>query len=213
MEHRQSDGHGRAAKSMLVREMERPEALREKCARMQAEAKYFGRGFRKERLDPRVYERIVAHFQANIARFRTENVGEEIGSVARQTIPSLVFEDAAFNAQLAQDLKPITEAWAGMPLQTSACYGIRCYQRGAYLHTHVDRTSLVFSITLCVDRALDSPWPLHMEDVDGNASQVVIEPGEFVFYEGMRLAHGRPYPLDGEFYAGIFVHYQPAEAE
>jgi len=52
-----------------------------------------------------------------------------------------------------------------------------------------------------------------MEDVDGNASQVVIEPGEFVFYEGMRLAHGRPYPLDGEFYAGIFVHYQPAEAE
>jgi len=123
MEHRQSDGHGRAAKSMLVREMERPEALREKCARMQAEAKYFGRGFRKERLDPRVYERIVAHFQANIARFRTENVGEEIGSVARQTIPSLVFEDAAFNAQLAQDLKPITEAWAGMPLQTSGIGG------------------------------------------------------------------------------------------
>ena len=205
MEHRQSDGRA------WIREMDRPEALGDRCARMQAEAKYYGRGFRKERLDPRIYERIVAHFRANVARFRSEYVGEEMGSVARQAIPSLVFEDAAFNAQLAQDLKPITEAWAGMALQTSACYGIRCYQRGTYLHTHVDRKSLVFSITLCVDCALDSPWPLHIEDVDGNASQIVIEPGEFVFYEGMRLAHGRPYPLDGEFYAGIFVHYQPVE--
>lgn len=194
-----------------VEEMERPEPLSDKCARMQAEAKYYGRGFRKEKLDAQVYARIVAHFQANVARFRTENIGEEIGNISRKIIPSLVFEDAAFNAQLAQDLKPIAEAWAGMPLQTSACYGIRCYQRGAYLHTHVDRTSLVFSITLCVDHALASPWPLHIEDVDGNASQVHIEPGEFVFYEGMRLAHGRPYPLDGEFYAGIFVHYQPVE--
>jgi prolyl 4-hydroxylase len=195
-----------------VAEMERPESVRERCARMQAEAKYYGRGFRKERLDARVYERIVEHFQTNVARFRTESVGEEIGSLARRTIPSLVFEDAAFNAQLAQDLKPSVEAWAGTPLQASACYGIRCYQRGAYLHTHVDRTTLVFSVTLCVDHALDSPWPLHIEDVDGNPSQVDIEPGEFVFYEGMRLAHGRPYPLDGEFYAGIFVHYHPAEA-
>ncbi len=205
MERAQSDGHP------WIREMEAPEVLRDKCAKMQAEAKYYGRGFRKERLESRLYERVVAHFHANVARFRAEHPVAEIGSVARQTIPSLLFEDAAFNAQLAQELKPMTEAWAGMALATSACYGIRCYQRGAYLHNHVDRTSLVFSITLCVDHALDSPWPLHIEDVDGNANQIDIEPGEFVFYEGMRLVHGRPYPLDGEFYAGIFVHYHPAE--
>jgi prolyl 4-hydroxylase len=204
MERARSDGPA------WVPELELPDALREKCARMQAEARYYGRGFRKERLDRRLHERLAAHFHANVARFRAEHAIEEIGSVARNTIPALIFEDASFNAQLAQDLKPLTEAWAGMALATSACYGIRCYQRGVYLHNHVDRAPHVFSATVCVEHALDSPWPLHIEDVDGNASQVHMEPGEFVFYEGMRLAHGRPYPLDGEFYAGVFIHFYPA---
>ncbi len=70
---------------------------------MQAEAPYYGRGFRKERLDRRLHERLAAHFHANVARFRAEHAIEEIGSGARNTIPTLIFEDAAFNAQLAQD--------------------------------------------------------------------------------------------------------------
>jgi len=195
-----------------VPELEAPDALRVKCARMQAEARYYGRGFREERLDRRLHDRLAAHFHANLARFRAEHAIEEIGSGNRNTIPTLIFEDAAFNARFAQDFKPLAEAWAGMALAVSACYGIRCYQRGVHLHNHVDRPPHVFSATICVEHALDSPWPLHIEDVDGNASQVHMQPGDFVFYEGMRLAHGRPYPLDGEFYAGLFVHYYPSGA-
>jgi hypothetical protein len=31
-----------------------------------------------------------------------------------------------------------------------------------------------------------------------------------LFYEGARLRHGRPYPLQGAYYAGIYLHYRPA---
>jgi prolyl 4-hydroxylase len=32
-----------------------------------------------------------------------------------------------------------------------------------------------------------------------------------VFFEGARLKHGRPYALDGQYYANIFVHYTPLD--
>jgi prolyl 4-hydroxylase len=201
----------RTDEQALVPEFEAPEFLREKCSQMQAEASYLGLGYRKARLEFEVYERLLTHFRANIERFRAEEMIDEIRAVATGTIPALIFEDESFNAQLAEDLKPLHEAWAGMPLVLSYCYGIRCYQRGAFLYNHVDRQPHCISSTICVDHALNSPWPLHIENIDGRVSQINLEPGELVFYEGTRLVHGRPYPLDGDFYAGIFVHYYPAD--
>ena len=195
---------------VLVPEIETPEFLREKRSGMQGEARYYGLGYRKARLAPGLHERLLTHFQANVARFRAEHAIDEIGNHNKETIPTLVFEDKEFNARFAEELRPLHEAWAGMPLETSYCYGIRCYQRGAFLHNHVDRMPHVISATICVDYALNAPWPLHIENVDGEVSQVNLDPGEFVFYEGTRLAHGRPYQLDGDYYAGIFVHYRPA---
>jgi prolyl 4-hydroxylase len=31
-----------------------------------------------------------------------------------------------------------------------------------------------------------------------------------LFYEGASLRHGRPYPLQGSYYANIYLHYRPA---
>jgi prolyl 4-hydroxylase len=200
----------RSDPSRLVPELETPAPLRDKCERMQADAPYLGLGFRKARLAPELHARLLAHFRDNVARFRAESRIEEIGTTGAGVIPTLLFEDREFNAQLAADLRPLHEAWAGVPLELSYCYGIRCYQRGTYLHNHVDRQPHFVSATICVDHALDSPWPLHIESIDGEVSQINLEPGEFVLYEGTRLVHGRPYPLDGDFYAGIFVHYRPA---
>ena len=39
--------------------------------------------------------------------------------------------------------------------------------------------------------------------------QVVLRPGEMLFYESARLAHGRPSVFRGQFYDNIFVHYKP----
>lgn len=193
-----------------VAELEAPAYLRDKCGHMQAEAPSLGLGFKKARLAPDVYERLRAHFRGNVERFRPEGPVDEIRTTAHQTIPALLYEDQAFNARLAEELRPLHEAWAGMPLALSACYGIRCYQRGTFLYKHVDRQPHFVSSTICVDHALDSPWPLSVTGLDGQVSQIDLAPGELVFYEGVRLAHGRPYPLDGDFYAGIFVHYHPA---
>jgi prolyl 4-hydroxylase len=200
----------RADAAALIPELATPAALRERCAQMQAAATYLGLGFRKARLSPEMHGRLLAHLRGNVARFRSERAIEEIGSADRTVIPALLFEDQAFNARLGEELRPLHEAWAGVPLELSACYGIRCYQRGAFLHNHVDRPTHVVSATICVDHALDARWPLHIESIDGEVSQVDIDPGEFVLYEGARLAHGRPYPLQGEFYASVFVHFRPA---
>ena len=60
---------------------------------------------------------------------------------------------------------------------------------------------------LCrVDRDTDEPWPLCVEDGAGGRHHVVLEPGEMLLYEGARLRHGRPYPLCGASYAGIYLH-------
>ena len=205
-------GHARVDEPPLVPLFEAPDYLRKKCEAMQAEAPFLGLGHKKARLEPRVHERLVAHFRSNVEHFRPEGPVDEIRTSARQTIPTLVFEDDAFNAQLAEDLRPLHEEWAGAPLVLSHCYGIRCYQRGTFLYNHVDRQPHFVSSTICVDHSLDAPWPLSIVDADGRVNQINMDPGELVFYEGTRLAHGRPYPLDGEFYAGIFVHYYPAGA-
>ena len=194
----------------LVPAYEAPEYLRKKCRDMQAVAPSLGLGFKKARLPAALQQRLIGHFRANVEHFRPEGGVDEIRTAAPQTIPALLFTDKAFNARLAEDLRPLHEEWAGMPLVLSHCYGIRCYQRGTFLYNHVDRLPHYVSSTICVDQALDSPWPLSIEDEAGRVSQISTEPGEYILYEGVRLAHGRPYPLDGEFYAGIFVHYHPA---
>lgn len=196
----------------MIPEFEAPEYLRKKCDAMQAEAPYLGLGYKKARLQPHGHERLLAQFRASIERFTPEGPVDEIRTAVAKTIPALLFEDQAFNAQFAEDLRPLHEEWAGTPLVLSACYGIRCYQRGTFLYNHVDRQPHFISSTICVDHALDSPWPLSIRSIDGQVSQIDMQPGELVFYEGCRLAHGRPYPLDGDFYAGIFVHYYPAHA-
>ena len=195
----------------LVPALEAPEYLRNQCAAMQAEAPDLGLGFRKGRLSQPIHDRLLAHFRANVERFRPEGAVDEIRTTSQRTIPALTFEDDAFNARLAEELRPLHEEWAGRPLVLSHCYGIRCYQRGTFLYNHVDRQPHFVSSTICIDHALDAPWPLTVVSLDGQVNRIDLAPGELVLYEGARLAHGRPYPLDGDFYAGIFVHYYPAD--
>ena len=87
--------------------------------------------------------------------------------------------------------------------------GFAMYQPGSYLYSHTDRLTHIVSSTICVDHRLKSRWPLCIEDLEGRSHEIDVEPGDMVFFEGARLDHGRPYALDGEYYANIFVHYTP----
>ena len=192
-----------------VRAFEAPEYLRTRCEQMRREAPDLGLGYKKATLPSPLQERLAAHLRQNLSAFRPEGPSDEIRTSSAHTIPTLVLEDHRFNAEFAEALRPLHEEWAGMPLAVASCYGIRCYQRGTFLYNHVDRTPLFVSSTICVDSALDSPWPLSIVTPDGIETRIQTAPGELIFYEGTRLPHGRPYPLDGDFYAGIFLHYYP----
>jgi prolyl 4-hydroxylase len=193
----------------MIPQLEPPAILRERQRDMQAAAPYCGLGFRKSALDPAIHQQLRAHVRAHASLFRSEGAIAEIGNPDPGTIPALCFEDKEFNVRLGRNLRAAHETWAGMSLELSYCYGIRAYQRGTFLYTHVDRPTHVISSTICIDCALDSSWPLSVEDIEGEVSQIDIAPGEILFYEGARLAHGRPYSLLGDYYTAIFVHYRP----
>jgi prolyl 4-hydroxylase len=36
-----------------------------------------------------------------------------------------------------------------------------------------------------------------------------MAPGDMVLYESHSVIHGRPFPLNGKFYANVFVHFEP----
>ena len=189
-----------------------PEDLERSTRAMQARAPYCGLGFEKGHLGEDLHARILDAFRANVDRFRPEAPNDWIGTTEPRSIPALFFEDRELNAEVSRLLQPAHERWSGRELCESACYGIRIYQRGTYLFNHVDRTEThIISATICVDHRLDKPWPLYIEDIEGTPYQVDMEPGELLFYEGARLRHGRPYPLEGDYHAGMFVHYRPVE--
>src|SRR5262245_21508025 len=100
----------------LVPEFEAPEYLRRKCDEMQADAPYLGLGYKKARLQTESHQRLLAQFRASIEHFTPESPNDEIRTTASATIPALFFEDPTFNAQFAEDLRPLHEEWAGMPL-------------------------------------------------------------------------------------------------
>lgn len=66
------------------------------------------------------------------------------------------------------------------------------------------------SVILNIFREVDSSWPLYIEDHMYRGHNVYLEPGEMIFYEGSRLAHGRPTELNGARFANVFAHFELA---
>jgi hypothetical protein len=68
----------------------------------------------------------------------------------------------------------------------------------------------VISSILHIDHDKDSePWPILIEDFQGNLNEVVLESGDMLFYESSKCMHGRVKPFNGKWYSSIFVHYYP----
>ncbi|CAB9496503.1 Ankyrin Repeat [Seminavis robusta] len=101
------------------------------------------------------------------------------------------------------------QEWTGQRVAECSLYGVRIYEEGAVLATHVDRLPLVSSAIINVDQDVDEPWPLEVIGHDGKAYNVTMEPGDLVLYESHSVLHGRPFPLKGRYFANIFVHFEP----
>ena len=68
----------------------------------------------------------------------------------------------------------------------------------------------IISAIINVAQKVNKPWPLHIMDHGQKHHKVYLNPGEMVWYESSILPHGRPDPLDGDYYDNLFVHYYPA---
>lgn len=76
------------------------------------------------------------------------------------------------------------------------------------LYSSVDRFPLITSAIINVDQDVDEPWPLEVYGHDGKATNVTMEPGDMVLYESHSVIHGRPFPLKGNYFANVFVHFE-----
>ncbi len=214
-----NNGRGRTWLDAEV-SIEAPDWVAERARTQQEKIPYLGaggpdcRGFEKRAIPPEIYAEILEQYEKSKPRLLVETdpcVGTFVNTVSPEFPTSMFAEDLAFNAQLLEALKPMHEAWCGFELDPVCVYGFRVYLPGAYLYDHVDTPEThVVSSTVCVDRRVFEPWLFHVVDEDGCEHRVDIAPGELVLYESARILHGRPIPLNGQFYASLFVHYRPA---
>jgi hypothetical protein len=111
------------------------------------------------------------------------------------------------------ELHALHEEWAGIELTPVQFWGPRVYLRNAVLARHIDiPTTHIISASITIDCRLDKPWPMVLEREDGEQVEVNLAPGEMLLYEGARLPHYRPKPLEGDYYINLYLHYVPRNA-
>jgi len=113
--------------------------------------------------------------------------------------------------KVLESMQTYVEAWAGIPLKAFQAYGFRLYQNQSQLMMHYDRmNSHIVSFIYHIDSSEDAePWPIFIEDYHGRTHEVILTPGDILFYESSKCAHGRPVPFKGSWYTSVFVHYHP----
>lgn len=140
---------------------------------------------------------------------------ESISSAIEGDLPPFFIEQPDLNEKVLLELLPLHEAWSGVPLVPNNSYGMRVYRNGANLHMHVDKvtTHIISSILHVGHDDNMEPWPLVIEDFDGNTNEVHLEPGDMLFYESSKCLHGRPRRMEGGWYSSVFTHYYPVDWE
>ncbi len=169
-------------------------------------------GFQKDTLPKPLFDRLWNFYQRNFksqeeetaAKDFIDNTGVSAKSSSMIELPQPLQED------IHCCLKPVLEIWSGIKLKPTYVYGIRIYHNGTALKQHRDRIGThIISAIINIDQDVNEDWPLYIEDNYYRQNKVIMKPGDIVYYEGGRLLHGRPEPLDGKLFANIFCHFKP----
>jgi prolyl 4-hydroxylase len=179
---------------------------------------YTETGFKKMKAPKPLWNLLKNYWEANKENKEKENWG--MGNVYTNNWKAPTYMVSVENRKLRaggssmknkiwEAAKSTLEAWTGMKLQPTSLYGIRVYTEGAILAPHVDRLPLVSSCIINVAQDVEEDWVLEVYDRHDRAVNVTMEPGDMVLYESGSLLHGRPFALKGNFYANVFVHFEP----
>ena len=89
----------------------------------------------------------------------------------------------ALTQEVHQAMLPLHEEWAGgIKLRPTSAYGVRMYQNSSSLVMHYDKTHthVISSIVHIAHSYFNDsePWPIEIEDLDGNLHSITLEPGQ-----------------------------------
>ena len=173
-------------------------------------------GLYKTRVSEALRDMLATHYQSTVREGQTDEYVEgHYLQTNDDSVPSTLLDlTEELKERIVAEVMPLCEAWCGQPLQFEIVYGIRTYLPGASLRMHTDtHISHIISAILNVSQQVNRDWPLEIEDHQFRHQAIPLQPGELLLYEGARLPHGRPSPLDGGHYANIFVHFSPVGFE
>lgn len=171
-------------------------------------------GFNKGRLPADLFASIEAYYYNNRDHLAIEEWHKKGGvHVNWYEVPAFMIQ-MPWNLKRTWQtrLKTLVEAWiGGIPLENTDIYGIRRYEDGARLISHVDRinthaASLIINVA---QGGMRQPWYLEIYDHGGRLHEVEMSPGDIVYYESAKCLHARMKPLNGSYYTNIFSHYRP----
>ena len=151
--------------------------------------------------------------QAIRAGLLTADVEPMDGGIINAPQPPWLVHRPDLTRRVLHELQPYAEEWAGMKLTPHQAYGFRLYRNESQLLMHVDRLQThVLSFIYHIDSSEDAePWPIFIEDFLGRTHEVILTPGDMLFYESSKCFHGRPRRFHGSWYSSIFVHYYPTD--
>eukprot|EP01038_Epipyxis_sp_PR26KG_P012556 gene12556-16840_t len=117
--------------------------------------------------------------------------------------------------EVLRELTYLHEEWSNLELIPTSAYGVRMYQNGSSIVMHYDKTKThVISSIVHIAHQYDDdnePWPIEIEDQNGDLHAVSLKEGEMLFYESAISLHGRRSALKGKYYGSLFLHYKPAD--
>jgi hypothetical protein len=105
--------------------------------------------------------------------------------------------------KVEEELHGPLEEWCGEELGLTKVYGLRLFRQGSSFRMHIDKKgSHSIGYVLHVDRSDDcEPWPFMIEDLHGRTHEILMTPGDVIFFEAGKLMHGRPRTLHGSWYS------------
>ena len=176
------------------------------------------KGFELAKIPPEIQSKLSKAVQEGVDRWdelRSEGTVNAI--YHRPNLPPKMLNLHKLARELHLELQPLLEAWGGMKLKPTSAYGVRMYQNGSSLVMHNDKPfTHVISAIVHIAHEYDNddvPWPIEIEDHNGNLNRINMAAGEMLYYESAKCLHGRMTEFLGKYYASIFVHFQPVDLD
>lgn len=176
---------------------------------------YTKEGFKKTNFDESLFLEIIEFYSLNRDQDKNEHIDGNFVYIpkSRAEASKLLELPIELKQKVHDALKEPLEKWSGISLEPTFVYGIRIYQHGAVLVPHRDKEEThIISAIINLDQDVNEDWPLVIEDHFYRKHEVTLKPGEVLYYESVKLLHGRPIPLNGVSFANIFCHFMPKKS-